>query len=300
MVRLGLCCTFISQPIRFRTATAAHMQKFRRAEQLNKLSSLCLHNAQALLRAIEYCGSEHIGCFRVNSQFWPLKTHPDAGYDLDDLPGAQEIKKVLCECRRRSSALSVRLSFHPDQFVVLNSPKADIVKGSVDELEYQAEVSGMIGADVINIHAGGGYGDKPSALLRLGRVVKKLKKAVRSRLTIENDDRIYTPGDLLPFCKEYKLPLVYDVHHHRCLPDGLSVKQATDAAVKTWDREPLFHISSPRQGWKGGQPRLHHDYIDKHDFPAEWRSLDITVEVEAKAKELAVRRLYNDLKENNE
>jgi len=79
------------------------------------------------------------------------------------------------------------------------------------------------------------------------------------------------------------------------LPDGLSLKQATDAAMKTWDREPLFHISSPREGWQSGHPAWHHDYIDKRDFPVEWRSLDITVEVEAKAKELAVIRLYNNL-----
>jgi len=286
---------FVSQPIKFRIATATHVQKFSRAEQLSLLSALCLDNARSLLQAIEYCGSHHIGCFRVNSRFWPVKTHPDVGYEFDDLPGSKEIRKVLSRCRLRSSALNVRLSFHPDQFVLLSSLKADVVKKSVEELEYQAEVSEMIGADVINIHAGGGYGDKPSALRRMGRVVKKLNKAVRSRLTLENDDRIYTPADLLPFCKEYKIPLVYDVHHHRCLPDGLSVKQVTDAAMKTWDREPLFHISSPRQGWTCGRPGWHHDYIDIHDFPRAWRSLDITVEVEAKAKELAVRRLYDQL-----
>jgi UV DNA damage endonuclease len=149
--------------------------------------------------------------------------------------------------------------------------------------------------DVINIHAGGGYGDKPAALKRMGQVVKTLSQAVRSRLTLENDDRIYTPKDILPLCQEYQLPLVYDVHHHRCLPDGLSVKEVTTAALKTWGREPLFHISSPRQGWQGAQPGWHHDYIDENDFPVEWRLLDITIEVEAKAKELAVRKLYADL-----
>lgn len=296
MLRLGLCCKFYEQPIKFRMATATFIKQFSRSKQLQKISDTCLTNARSLVQAIEYCGSHRIGCFRVNSQFWPVKTHPDVGYEFADLPDSDEIKKILFQCRQRALALNVRLSFHPDQFVLLSAPKADVVRKSVEELEYQAEVSEMIGADVINIHAGGGYGDKPSALRRMGRVVRKLNKTVRSRLTLENDDRIYTPRDLLPFCKEYKLPLVYDVHHHRCLPDGLSVKQATDAAIKTWNREPLFHISSPKQGWQGGQPGWHHDYIDVHDFPREWRSLDITVEIEAKAKELAVLRLYDDLK----
>lgn len=92
-----------------------------------------------------------------------------------------------------------------------------------------------------------------------------------------------------------QIPLVYDVHHHRCLPDGLSVAAATEQSLKTWDREPLFHISSPKDGWSGPNPRKHHDYIDIHDLPKEWLSMDITVEVEAKAKEPAIRKLIADL-----
>ena len=295
MRRLGLCCTFVSQPIKFRIATAAHMKKFSRSEQLEKLSSICLHNALSLLQAIEFCASRGIGCFRVNSQFWPLKTHPESGYNFFDLPGSMEIEKILNQCRQKALEHKVRLSFHPDQFVLLSSPDPHIVKKSVEELDYQAEVAEMIGADVINIHAGGGYRDKLLALQRMGSEVKKLKPAVLKRLTLENDDRTYTPRDILPFCKGYKIPLVYDVHHHRCLPDGLSLQEATDAAIKTWNREPLFHISSPKEGWQAGEPRWHHDYIDIQDFPREWYALDITVEIEAKAKELAVLKLYNQL-----
>jgi len=295
VVRLGLCRMFVSQPIKFRTTTAAYIKRLGRLEQLQKISTLCLENALALYKSIEYCAAQHIGCFRVNSQFWPVKTHPDVGYEFADLPGAGEIKKILLECRKRALALNIRLSFHPDQFVLLSTAKTDVLRNSVDELEYHTEVSEIIGADVINIHAGGGYGDKPSALRRMGSVIRKLKKTVRSRLSVENDDRVYTPRDLLPFCEEYDIPLAYDVHHHRCLPDGLSVKQVTDAAIKTWDREPLFHISSPRDGWRGGKTLRHHDYIDIRDFPSEWGSLNITVEVEAKAKELSVLRLYNQM-----
>jgi len=81
------------------------------------------------------------------------------------------------------------------------------------------------------------------------------------------------------------------VHHHRCLPDGLTVEQATTEAIQTWNREPVFHLSSPLNGWKGNGITKHHDYIDPKDFPDCWLDLDITVEVEAKAKELAVLAL---------
>jgi UV DNA damage endonuclease len=114
-------------------------------------------------------------------------------------------------------------------------------------------------------------------------------------LVVENDDRIYTPDDLLNFCTHNKVPFVYDVHHHRCLPDGLSVEHVTEAALATWDREPLFHISSPKFGWKSSRPTLHHDFIDIHDFPECWHGLSITVEVEAKAKEAAVKKLASQL-----
>jgi UV DNA damage endonuclease len=88
---------------------------------------------------------------------------------------------------------------------------------------------------------------------------------------------------------------VYDVHHHRCLRDDLSVETATEQALSTWNREPLFHLSSPLAGWTAPKPRRHHDYIDLADFPDCWWNLTLTVEVEAKAKELAVQALLRHL-----
>jgi UV DNA damage endonuclease len=71
----------------------------------------------------------------------------------------------------------------------------------------------------------------------------------------------------------------------------LTVEQATQSARATWNRQPLFHISSPLEGWQGPKPERHHDYIDPEDFPDAWQGWPLTVEVEAKAKELAVARL---------
>jgi ligand-binding SRPBCC domain-containing protein len=82
----------------------------------------------------------------------------------------------------------------------------------------------------------------------------------------------------LPLCRKAGLPLVYDVHHHRCLPDGATIEQTSTEARSTWNREPLFHISSPRDGWNGPKPQRHHDYIDPDDFPECWRGLDLTLE----------------------
>jgi UV DNA damage endonuclease len=170
-----------------------------------------------------------------------------------------------------------------------------VVQRSIADLIYQAEVAQWVNADVINIHGGGAYGNKSAALNRFRKHVEQLPEAVRSRLTLENDDRTYTPEDLLPVCRDMGIPLVYDVHHHRCLSDGSRVETITEMAIGTWNREPLFHLSSPKDGWESKNPRNHHDYIDVNDFPSCWMNLDITVEVEAKAKELAVLKLKEDL-----
>lgn len=297
MIRFGLCCLFLQEPIKFSTTTATSLLRLKRREALAKVSRLCLANAEALGQALVFCHKNGIGCFRVNSQILPVKTHPQAGYDIEECPQREEIVKTFKECGRFARRHDIRLTFHPDQFVVLSTSEEDLIRRSLAEIEYQAQVSQWIGADVINIHGGGAYGDKAQALENLSRNIRRLSPAARRRLTLENDDRTYTPRDLLPVCEKLKVPLVYDVHHHRCLSDGLSEEQATAQALKTWDREPLFHLSSPREGWRGAQPVRHHDYITVKDFPAAWRGLDITVEVEAKAKELAVIRLMKEIKE---
>ena len=295
MIRLGLCCIFRDEPIKFRTTTATAIKRLSSRDGRKRLAGLCVENAAALMSALQFCAANGIGCFRVNSQILPLKTHPEVGYDVEELPGGQQIIEQFRECGRFARKAGLRITFHPDQFVVLNSPRPDVVASSIQEIEYQAEVAQWIGADVINIHAGGAYGDKAAALERFAKSLARLSKAARKLLTVENDDKSYTPADLLPVCKAEGVPLVYDVHHHRCNPDGMSVEQATRKALATWNREPLFHVSSPIEGWDGPNPGRHHDFIDVEDFPECWRRKKITVEVEAKAKEVAIKKFVADL-----
>ncbi len=293
-MRLALVCLFKAEPIRFRRATAKNLATLSRAEQLARLAELCLQNAAALRQALAWCAAHGVGGFRVNSQIWPLKTHPTAGYDLAELPG--DVTAAYRACGACAQEHGLRLSLHPDQFVVLNSPSDEVTARSLAELEYQAHLAGLIGADVINLHAGGVYNDRAAALERLAERIAGLPLSVRKRLTLENDDRLYAPHDLLPLCHALHVPLCYDAHHHRC--HGLaemSIEDATQAALGTWNREPLFHISSRREERLRPGECHHADYISPSDIPACWRNLRITLEVEAKAKELAVLRLRSEL-----
>ena len=297
MLRLGLCCLFKQAPIKFRTTTATALKKFARADQLERVNQLCLENAGSLLAALDEVQRLGIGAFRVCSPLFPLYTHPEVGYQLDELPQAAEIRTTLAAVKARKKKYGLRLSFHPDQFTLLSSPRPEVTAASLQELTYQALLAELIGADVINIHGGGAYGDKPSALARLEEQLTLLPEPIRSRLTLENDDQVYTVTDLLPVCEHFSVPLVYDVHHHRCNPDGLTVAEATAACLQTWSavgREAYFHISSAKHGWEK-KPKPHADFIEPRDFPAEWLALDATVDVEAKAKEVAVLRLKREL-----
>jgi len=300
MTRWGLCCIFRDAPIKFRRTTAKYSAKLSTDERMRHLSTICLHNAHSLLEALQFCRRNGIGAFRINSQILPLKTHPQLAYAIEDLPQSTEIVNAFKKCKTYCRQHDLRTSFHPDQFILLSSPKPEVTRRSIADLRYQAEVAEWLGADVINIHAGGAYGNKEEALKRLVKQIRNLPQNVRRRLTLENDDRLYTPSDLLPICKKLKIPLVYDLHHHRCLPDGQNVEDTTRRALKTWNREPLFHISSPLKSWQDRNPRNHHDYINPEDFPECWLNLDITVEVEAKAKEIALLKLIEEIRKKQE
>ena len=99
-MRLGLCCMFRDQPIKFVTTTVAAIGKMKRPDALAKLSRLCLENADALLASLQFCAANGIGCFRINSQILPIKTHPTCGYEVDDLPEGDEIIRRFKECGR--------------------------------------------------------------------------------------------------------------------------------------------------------------------------------------------------------
>jgi UV DNA damage endonuclease len=302
MLRLGLCCVFSTQPIKFRTATAAQTATYaangRTPEE--HLSAIIIANIASLKAAILWCYNAGIGSFRITSNFLPLYTHPVFGYSLETLAQSDTIQQGLEECKKLAKQLDIRLVLHPDQFVVLNSLSPSVVNNSRRELIYHGMLAEALGVDVINIHGGGVFGDKASALQRLHHQIEQLPEAVRSRLTLENDDKSYTPSDLLPICRALDVPLVYDVHHHRCNLDEMDIAAATSEALTTWTREPLFHISSPINGWTGKHPMRHHDYIDWNDFPIVWRDIpSLTVEIEAKAKEAAIQQLQERLRQEH-
>jgi UV DNA damage endonuclease len=148
----------------------------------------------------------------------------------------------------------------------------------------------------INIHVGGVYGDKQSALQRWVDNFKLLDDNTKSRLTIENDDKTsaYTVSDLMFIHKHTGIPIVFDYHHHTCHPDGMSHHDALKLAISTWPDgiTPIVHVSEPRDDKNF---RAHHDYVRTQ---VDTYGHDVDIMMEAKAKELALleyKKSFGDL-----
>ena len=147
----------------------------------------------------------------------------------------------------------------------------------------------------INIHLGGAYGDKESAMERFCKNFELLPESVRSRLTVENDDKasMYSTKELYNgIYKRIGLPIVFDYHHHRFCDGGLSEQEALELAISTWpsDITPATHYSESRSAEQLDEsirPQAHSDYV--YDYINTYGN-DIDIMIEAKRKELAVAR----------
>ena len=260
-------------------------------------SSLALENINDLITIIKWNHNNGIDFYRMSSDMFPWMSE----YSFKELPDYEEIKKKLSIAGYLADSYEQRLTFHPGPFNVLCSPKENVVQKTIEELNKHSEIMDMMNLsrthyNKINIHVGGVYGDKDSAMKRWADNFKLLDEGTKSRITIENDDKesCYTVKDLLYIHKETKVPIVFDYHHHSCHPGGMSHKEALNIAVSTWPQNitPAVHVSEPRDEQN---KRAHHDYVKNE---VDNYGLNIDIMMEAKAKELAVleyRKLHKEL-----
>ena len=223
------------------------------------------------------------------------------------MPDIDEIRKYLHSTGVMSKTHNLRLTSHPGPFNVLTSPHPHVVTNCVSDLTDHGDVFDMMGLgrtpyNKINIHIGGAYGDKESAMERFCKNFELLPDSVKSRLTVENDDRasMYSVKDLYEgVYKRIGIPIVFDYHHHQFCTGDLSEKEALEMAISTWPKDivPVVHYSESRreeQLDESIREQAHSDYIyNKIDTYGH----DVDIMVEAKHKELAVKK-YKELYEN--
>ncbi len=263
-------------------------------------SELTLANCMDLDKIIDWNILNGYNFFRITSGLAPWKSE----YEWDDLKDIFRIRTHLRSAGIKAKTHNLRITSHPGPFNVLTSPHPHVVDNCVNELTDHGKVFDMMGLsetpyNKINIHIGGAYGDKESAMERFCVNFERLPKSVQSRLTVENDDKanMYSVKDLYEgVYKRIGIPIVFDYHHHQFCTGDLSEQQALEMAISTWPEgiTPATHYSESRRDEQKDETirvQAHSDYVyDK----IETYGNEIDVMVEAKHKELAVQK-YKEL-----
>ena len=274
---------------------------------INYASQLGLDNCKDLLEIIKWNNENGFNFFRITSNLFPWSSE----YDLKDMPDYEEICSILSNVGEYVKENDMRITSHPGPFNVLTSPHPHVVDNCINDLSIHGEVFDMMNLsrtpyNKINIHIGGAYGDKVSAMERFCTNFHRLPDSVKSRLTVENDDKasMYSVVDLYEgvYCK-IGIPIVFDYHHHRFCTGGLTEEDALEVAISTWNNiTPVVHYSESRnieQEDDKIRPQAHSDYV--YDYIDTYGNR-VDIMVEAKAKELAVlkyKEIHNDIRTNS-
>mgnify|MGYP001390365641 CR=1 FL=1 len=263
-------------------------------------SELILENLRNLTKIVSWNNQNGIKVYRMSSDMFPWMSQ----YEFTDLPDYDKICNLLKGIGKLAMDNGQRLSFHPGQFCVLASPNEKVVVNAINELDKSAQIMDLMGlpkspAAKINIHVGGAYGDKDSALERFCNNFKRLQPSAQVRLTVENDDKanMYSVKDL--YYGVYGIvgiPIVFDYHHHKFCTGDMTEEEALKMAAKTWPNnvKQCTHYSESKALHEENtkiRPQAHSDYISEEikDY-----GLDIDVVVEAKAKELTVLKYHKE------
>jgi UV DNA damage repair endonuclease len=181
---------------------------------------------------------------RITSDMLSFYTHPD----YKDFWKSQYIQTLLehwfsplGETARQND---VRLSFHPDQFVVLASDRPEVVNKSIEEFEYHADMARFMGygkrlQDIkINVHISGRAGPEG-----IRQAYTRLSPEARNSLTIENEEITHDLHTVLQIAD--LVPIVLDIHHH-WVHSGEYIDPTDDRVKRVVD------------SWRGVRPTCHY------------------------------------------
>lgn len=250
------------------------------------LKGLIQSNLESLDKILDYNIQNNIRLFRISSDIIPFGSHP-----INTLGWWCIFSDKLKTLGQKALQHGMRLSMHPGQYTVLNSPDETVVARAVEDLRYHAKLldSMALGKEhKIILHVGGIYGDKSSAIKRFIQQYKSLDENIRHRLVIENDDRQYTISDVLSIGNKENIPVVFDNLHHQINPDyTLSDIEWIDACKNTWkveDGTQKIHYSQQHKNKRHGShsATIHVDCFLKFYTHLQKRDLDIMLEVKDK------------------
>ncbi len=269
------------------------------------LERLVSHNLRSLQNLLHYNRAQGIGLFRITSDLIPFGSS-----SVNTLQWWEDFAPQFAQLGDLIKEGNMRVSMHPGQYTVLNSPHERVVENSIRDLTYHALVldSLQVGLDSkIVLHIGGVYGNKEEAVKRFTENFARLNQNVKRRLVIENDGRFFTIEEVLAVGRRLGIPVVFDNLHHDLNRPQDSVLTDHDwikACSETWDKghgRQKIHYSQQDPAKKSG---AHSQTIRVEEFLDFYQGLQAEVDImlEVKDKNLsAVKCIYctkSDLKIN--
>jgi UV DNA damage endonuclease len=254
-----------------------------------RIKDTYMSNLQNILDVLPKIIGDGIKVLRISSSLFPIWDHVDPTL-VFNVETEALLEKIGTEVRKHK----VRITTHPDQFIVLSSKNPAIISNSIKELNFHGTLFDRMGLDQtpyysINIH-GGARGQSE----RLIRSIDRLEIGVRSRLTLENCEFAYSVKELEVVSRKTGVPVCYDSHHHEFRTDGLTSKEAMELAISTWPSNvrPMTHLSNSKfPNDKPYKRRRHSDLITnipQHQIDANNNGI-IDIDVEAKLKNEAIK-----------
>lgn len=254
-MNLSLCCiskTLSDAGQKFQTMTYTSFCKFSQKEAMEILCSRILHNFQLTHKTIKFCQRSGIRGYRLSSSLAPILTHRAVNMQIKDLPNFELIKSECDAIQQTLKNQPLRVSAHPSEYITLSSQNPECIENSITDLEQHSEIFDLLNLpkdynSPLNIHVRQD-GDPQTIANSVLKVYEKLSNNVRNRLVLENNDNakgVWGIKNLIKyFYKSCNIPITFDILHHSLLSDGISEKEAFQAAAETWQSfTPLFHYS---------------------------------------------------------
>lgn len=302
-MRFGLCCISLNlqeldTPLKFQTMTYKRFSSLDRNEALSILGDRILNNMQVTNATIKYCADNNY-CYRLSSDLFPLLTYDQADVSLQDLPNFIEISQAFDDIAYTIQQTNVRVSAHPSEFNVLASTNQKAVDKTIAELNFYSSFMDRIGCPAnynspLNLHINNRQGSNDEVVTRFMENFNRLDINCRSRLVIENDDKVncWSVRQLIDdFHNKTNIPITFDYLHHSCHPDFMTEQEALEECYMTWgEYRPLFHYSENIPDHPNR--RKHADYAQQS---FQTYGLDFDIDMELKMKDKAISAYSNSL-----
>jgi UV DNA damage endonuclease len=278
------------------TTNRAMIKKTFNAKGLSYASELSLKNCKDLIKILRWNVDNNIRFFRISSNIFPWASE----YNLKDLPDYHEIEEVLFNAGEYIEENNLRITSHPGPFNKLTSPKENVIQNTIKDLEHHAEVFDMLCLsrshyNKINIHVGAAYDDKQMAVDNFCKNFERLSDGVKSRLTVENDDResLYSAVELYSYIyKRIGVPIVFDYHHHSLCTGGLTEQEGLELSLSTWGEViPVCHYSESRSEEYNDNKIKACAHSDSYKRKINTYGNTFDIMLEAKHKELALFKM---------